>query len=273
MKILFNYKFMIIRKIISIFSISILFISSAIVAQENSSKFRHPLNVQAIGLYTKIQVEGTAWERRNGEEYQKSHSGKMEGELKAFNNLSFALNSGYTNFHRTDSGSYKGQERISGGVKAAWEGENWLFGMGVFGSTRDTTIPKSESYNPNLYLVRPYLGGGIRFLGFQALINLEYQSETNSKFKERYNEEFQRHYKAGASLGYSFTDSWTIFLEAETRVPYNKNIDKNIRYGNVYPGFSYKSESWGTIALSGGIPVIDDRLFDRQMKLSYFYFW
>ncbi|MCG9875306.1 MAG: hypothetical protein MH321_11035 [Leptospiraceae bacterium] len=254
------------------FLIGFLLFANGLLAQDNSSKFVHPLNIQAVGLYSKIQVDGSAWERRNGEKYQNNKTARVEGEIKAFENLSFAINTGYTDFTQTDSGSYKGRDRVGFGAKTAWEGENWQFGMGVFGYSKDTTIPKTESFNPNFLLVRPYLGGGFRFLGFQILANVEFQTETNSKFKETYNEEFRRHYKAGASLAYTFFDKLTLFLEAETRIPYNKEIDTNIRYGNAYPGISYKSDL-GTFALSAGIPVIDDRLFDRQAKLSYFYFW
>ncbi|WCL49935.1 hypothetical protein [Leptospira sp. GIMC2001] len=256
------------------FSIAVIYIFSAdsISAQENSSKFRHPLNIQAVGLYSKIQLDGTSWERRDGETYQNSKKGIVEGEFKALENLSFAFNTGYTNFTNTDSGSYKARDRIGFGVKSAWEGKDWLFGMGLYGYSKDSHIPKTETVNPNLYLVRPYIGGGFQFIGFQILANIEFQSETNSKFNESYNEEFRRHYKVGASVSYGFTDFLTGFLEAETRIPYNKEIDTNTRYGNVYPGISYKSDV-GTFAVSAGFPVIDDRLFDRQVRLSYFYFW
>jgi hypothetical protein len=256
----------------SFYFIGFLFLANALSAQENSSKFQHPLNIQAVGLYSKVQVDGSAWERRNGDKYQNNKTAKIEGEIKAFENLSFAINTGYTDFTQTDSGSYKGRDRIGFGLKTAWEGENWLFGMGVFGYSKNSTIPKTETFNPDFLLVRPYLGGGFRLLGFQVLANVEFQTETNSSFKEKYNDEFRRHYKAGASVGYTFFDTLTLFLEAETRIPFNKEIDTNTRYGNAYPGISYKTDL-GTFALSGGIPVINDRLFDRQVKVSYFYFW
>jgi hypothetical protein len=249
------------------------FALTSIHAQDQSSGFRHPLQIQATGLYSKIQVQGNAGDRRDKDDYIRNQNGHIEGEWKAFENLGFSLNTGYTNFQRTDSGSFKGRDRIGFGIKSAWEFDNWLLGGGVLGFSPNSQQPKTETNNPDFFVVRPYLGLGYKIGDFQVQGELHFQTETNDAFRERFNEEFRRHYQAGVSFSYGILESLNLFLEMETRVPYNLEIDTDTRYASVYPGVSFETQDYGTFAVSAGFPIINDRLYDRSVRLQYFYFW
>jgi hypothetical protein len=243
----------------------------SLIADSNSSKFRHPLQIQAVGLYSKIQLQGNAGDKRKDDEYSRNQNAMAEGEWKAFDTLSFLLTTGYTNYQQSSPGSFRGRDRIGLGVKSAWESENWLFGGGLIVYNQNAAHPKSENYNPDFYIMKSYLGLGFKIGDFQLQSEVQFQSETNSQFKEKYNDEFRRHYQAGVSISYGILKNLAAFVELETRVPYNKIIDKDARYAAIYPGVSFPTEEYGTFAISGGIPVIDDRIYDRSIRLNYFF--
>lgn len=247
--------------------------SNAIIGQSNSSKFRHPLQTQSIGLYSKIQVQASAADKKIEDVYSRNQNAKVEGEWKGFDNISFLLTTGLTNYNRSESGSFKGRDRIGFGVKSAWESENWLIGGGAVVYNRNGAQPRTEIYNPDLYILRSFFGVGFKIGDFQIQTDFQFQSETNSQFKEKFNEEFHRHYQVGASLSYGIFENLAVFAEAETRIPYHKEIDKESRYATVYPGISIPTESYGTYALSVGIPIMNDRIYDRSIRLNYFFFF
>lgn len=244
-----------------------------VYSRDTGSGFRHPLQIQAVGLYNKVNVQANAADLRGENEYTREQNARLEGEWRAFENVSFLANAGYTNLEQNVGGSYKGQDRFGLGIKSAWESENWVFGAGVLGFSRNPSQPKFENVNPDFYILRPYLGAGYKWGNFQIQGELHVQTETNSDFKEKFNEEFRRHYQAGVSFSYGFGDFVNAFLEVETRVPYDREIDRDSRYASVYPGISIPTEDFGTFAISAGFPIINDRVYDRSVRLQYFYFW
>jgi hypothetical protein len=259
------------RNKINFFFVFILIASICpVIAESSSSKFRHPLQIQAVGLYSKIQVQASAADKRLEDVYTRNQNAMVEGEWKALDNVSFLLTTGLTNFSRSDSGSFKGRDRIGFGIKSAWENENWLIGGGAVVYNRNGAQPKSEIYSPDLYILRSYFGVGFKAGDFQVQSDFQFQSETNSQFKEKFNEEFHRHFQAGVSLSYGVFENLAVFAEVETRIPYNKEIDKESRYASVYPGISIPTESYGTFAISAGIPIMNDRIYDRSVRLNYF---
>lgn len=247
--------------------------SSSIEAQSQSSGFRHPLQIQAVGLYNKVQFQANAAERRADENYLRNQNLGLEGEWKAFENVSFTGNIGYTNLQQTEAGSYKGRDRIGLGAKSAWESENWIMGAGILGFAPNPSQPKTENVNPDFYILRPYIGAGYKWGSFQIQAELHVQTETNTSFRERFNEEFRRHYQGGISASYGVMENLDLFLEMETRIPYDPEIDRASRYASLFPGVSIPTEEYGTFALSAGFPLIEDRIYDRSVRFQYFYFW
>lgn len=238
-----------------------------------SSAFRHPLQIQAPALYNKFRVQGNASDRSNDKEYIREQNLGIEGEWRFLENISLTLKSGYTDHRNTESASYKGQDRLGLGIKSAWEWEDLLVGVGILGFSRHPSAPKTASIQPDFFQLRPYLGVGYKIGDFQMQSEFHFQTETNSQFRENFSEEFRRHYQLGLSLSYGLVDFLSAYLELETRIPYNSKIDTNTRYATAYPGVAFHSESWGRFAVSAGIPVMNERIVDRSVRIQYFYFW
>lgn len=252
---------------------SLLSESSTNIPFHKNSKFHHPLQIQAGGLYNKINLQLNGDDRRKENEYRRTQNGTYEGEIKLIDSLSVSLSSGYSKQDKTDSGTFRGRERIRLGIKYAYESDNLLLAVGIFQFTRDLFREKTETNNPDFFILRPYFGMGYRINNFQIQTNFHFQSETNELFKERIHEEFRRHYQISLALSYSLLENLDVFFEFEKRFPYDSYVDIETRFANVYPGFLVHTKNHGSFGISAGFPVIHDRIFDRSLRLQYFYFW
>jgi hypothetical protein len=240
---------------------------------EKSSDWKHPIQMQSGALYTKLGASVQAEDRRNQDDYIRSGGIFVESEIRFWENLSFLVETGYRRRERTDTGRIQGMDRVGLGIKSAWEWESAYFGMGILGYSRDTSSPKTEENNPQLYLLRPFVSAGYRFQEFQIQGQLSFQSETNSRFRESFSEEFRRYYQVNLTASHDLGLGFDAFLEWEARLPYDREIDRESRNLAVFPGLAWTANSAGRFAISAGFPLWKDRIFDRSLQLQYLYLW
>lgn len=247
-------------------------IASKIEAQ---STFALPLRIEAPGVYTRVRLDGSGMESRTNAVYEREKSANLEGEIRFLQNFSFRAGVTGTKWDKTDSATITEKGRVNVGLKYAqeynlgWGAFTW--GLGIRGFNRQTEKLKREDISPEMYLVRPHAGAGLKIGFFEIATELRLQSETNSSFKEKPNEEFRRYYQAGISVSYGITENLRLYAESEYRTPYNKKIDDNAKFWNIYPGVSYQIYQKGFLSVSMQYPMIREREADRGIRVSYFH--
>ncbi len=245
-----------------------------IYADEKSS-FAVPLRVEPAAVYTKIRIDGQVSENRESNVYEREKQGNIEGELKFLQNFSVKVGTTKSQWEKSGSKTLTQLDRLYAGLKFAKE-HQLSFGSIVWGGGVKWFDQQSKKYArdgqaPELYLIRPNLNFGLKLGAFEAIIDLQFQSETNRAFKENSKEEFRRYYQSGLALSYGLTENFRLFAETEYRRPYNQTVDVHTKFWNVYPGVSYQVYSGGFLSASLQIPVIPERQMDRGIRISYFH--
>ncbi len=245
-----------------------------IYADEKSS-FAVPLRVEPAAVYTKIRIDGQVSENRESNVYEREKQGNIEGELKFLQNFSVKVGTTKSQWEKSGSKTLTQLDRLYAGLKFAKE-HQLSFGSIVWGGGVKWFDQQSKKYArdgqaPELYLIRPNANFGLKVGGFEAIVDLQFQSETNRAFQENSKEEFRRHYQAGLALSYGITENFRLFAETEYRKPYNPTVDVHTKFWNVYPGFSYQVYNGGFLSASLQIPVIPERQMDRGIRISYFH--
>lgn len=245
------------------------------IYSDEKSSFAIPLRVEPAAVYSKIRIDGQASENREANSYEREKQGYIEAELKFLQNFSVKVGSAKTQWEKTDSKTLTQQGRLNIGLKYASE-HSTSFGAIVWGGgirwfDKQSKIFAREGEAPELYLIRPNANFGLRIGPFEAIADLQFQSETNRAFKENSKEEFRRYYQGGLALSFGLTDNFRLFAETEYRKPYSGSVDVHTKFWNVYPGFSYQVYHSGFVSASLQIPVIPERLMDRGIRVSYYH--
>jgi len=256
--------------------VSILFLFGIIrISAEEQSSFAIPLRVEPAAVYTKVRIDGQVSEKRDSNIYQREKVGYIEGEYKFLQYFSIKVGTTKSQWERSGSKTITQYDRLNVGLKFAREHQfsfgAFVWGGGVRWFDRQSKQYARDGVAPELYLVRPNLNFGLKIGSFEAIVDLQFQSETNRAFKENSQEEFRRYYQAGLALSYGVTDKLRLFAETEYRKPYNPVVDVNTKFWNVYPGLGYQIYKGGYLAVSGQLPVIPERLMDRGIRISYFH--
>ncbi|MBP7281699.1 MAG: hypothetical protein KBA66_08995 [Leptospiraceae bacterium] len=255
-------------------ALCLLALTISIYGNEKSS-FAIPLRIEPAAVYTKIRIDGQGVEKREDNIYEREKQGSIEGEFKFFEYFSVKAGTTKTQWEKSDSATLTQQSRLNVGLKFASEHKfssgAFVWGGGVRGFDKQSPKYAREGVAPELYLIRPNLNLGLKLGDFEAIIDLQMQSETNKAFKENQQEQFRRYYQGGLALSYGLTENFRLFAETECRKPYNSSIDVNSKFWNVYPGFSYQIYKGGFISASLQFPVIEERLMDRGARISYFH--
>jgi hypothetical protein len=260
------------NKLIAVFGL--LASTYGIFANEKSS-FAVPLRVEPAAVYTKIRIDGQVSENRESNVYEREKQGNMEGELKFLQYFSVKVGTTKSQWEKSGSKTLTQLDRLNVGLKFAKE-HQFSFGSIVWGGGVRWFDQQSKKYArdgeaPELYLVRPNLNFGLRLGAFEAIADLQFQSETNRAFKENSKEEFRRYYQTGLSLSYGLTENFRLFAETEYRKPYNQTVDVHTKFWNVYPGVSYQVYKGGFLSASLQFPIIQERQMDKGIRISYFH--
>ena len=260
------------NKVISVFGL--LAFTIGIYADDKSS-FAIPLRVEPAAVYTKIRIDGQAAENREANVYEREKQGNIEGELKFLQYFSVKVGTTKSQWEKSGSKTLTQMDRLYAGLKFAKE-HQLSFGSIVWGGGVKWFDQQSKKYArdgqaPELYLLRPNLNFGLKLGAFEAIVDLQFQTETNRAFKENPKEEFRRYYQSGLALSYGLTENFRIFAETEYRKPYNPTVDVHTKFWNVYPGVSYQIYNGGFLSASLQFPVIPERQMDRGMRISYFH--
>ena len=246
------------NKVISVFGL--LAFTIGIYADDKSS-FAVPLRVEPAAVYTKIRIDGQAAENREANVYEREKQGNIEGELKFLQYFSVKVGTTKSQWEKSGSKTLTQMDRLYAGLKFAKE-HQLSFGSIVWGGGVKWFDQQSKKYArdgqaPELYLLRPNLNFGLKLGAFEAIVDLQFQTETNRAFKENPKEEFRRYYQSGLALSYGLTENFRIFAET--------------KFWNVYPGVSYQIYNGGFLSASLQFPVIPERQMDRGMRISYFH--
>jgi hypothetical protein len=239
------------------------------------SKFAIPQRVEPVGVYTKIRIDAGGSEKRDINYYEREKQAYLEGELKFLEYFSIKLGTTKTQWEKSGAKTLTELDRFNVGLKFAREHSTsfgafaWGFGTRLF--DRQNPKLKRDDIAPDLYILKTHFNLGLKINNFEIITNFQFQSETNRQLKEEANQEFRRNYLGSIALSYGFTENLRGFLETEYRAPYNPKIDLNIRSWNLYPGFSYQIYSGGFLGFSVQIPMLQERTYDRGVRLSYYH--
>ncbi|MDF3820964.1 hypothetical protein P3G55_13710 [Leptospira sp. 96542] len=254
------------------------FFSVGLFAEPNAG-FAHPLQIEPVAVYTKIRGNITYWDKDFNQVYEQNKNLNVEGEFKFFDHFSIISSLGRNEYSYTDSGKEATWDRWNAGIKYGkifdWGSSQFLIGAGLRLYDKKRNAVFRERENPDYYLVRPNFGLGFKYGIFEIMSEFRFQTETNRHGRETNLQEFKRYYQVGLAPSVGLTKSFRIFTELEYREPFDKEVDKSMRYFNLYPGATYKTESFGTFGLSllfGMLPK-DENAMDRGIRFSYFYFF
>jgi len=236
----------------------------------------HPLHIEPAGVYSKIRPVIGGWENRDVNLYEKTGSIRLDLEY-AFNDyLSISTAPEFSRRKKTDTKNVNRLERIPIGIKLAsmngYDAGAFSFATGVIFYNKLTSTP-FENENSDLYRVRVHGELAKKIGDFELGLSLHFQTETNSQFKEKNNEEFQRHYQLGGSLIWNMTKQWRLHLETEYRHPYSRDIDIHTLFWHVYPGISWAINENHRFTFSATVPLKKEGYADRGAEFGYIYFY
>jgi hypothetical protein len=259
-------------------SFLIYFILTLVSIQSQEPSFTYPLRIESGALYNMIRFNASMNENKESNYYLKNRNANIEGEVKFLNLVSIQIGTGFTRINETKMNVINFYDRTNIGIKISKEfgslENKFLVGLGIKGYDKIHSKINYYQNDPNLYLINSSLFFGYKFKNFEILTNLSLLSETNSKFKENQNQEFERYYLAGISLSYKISENTRIFAETEYREPYERKITSYYRFWNVYPGVSYNIFNNNQINFSILIPIRGDKNnFDHGFKLGYYFYF
>ncbi len=257
----------------NILIILVIFISLNLFSED--SKFAIPQRVEPVGVYTKIRIDAGGSEKRDVNYYEREKQAYIEGELKFLNYFSVKFGTTKTQWEKSGAKTLTELDRFNIGLKFAREHATsfgaFAWGFGTRLIDKQNPKFKRDDVAPDLYILRTHLNMGLKFDAFEVIANFQFQSESNRQFKEEPSQEFRRNYLGSLALSYGFTENFRGFLETEYRAPYNPKVDLNIRSWNLYPGISYQIYTGGFLGFSLQFPMLQERTFDRGLRLSYYH--
>jgi hypothetical protein len=222
-----------------------------------------------------VRPEFEMWENREPGGYEKRQYIRMDMEYSFFNLISLTVSPGYMKRAKSEAETIVKSDRWNVGLKLFSReryGRGALsYGGGVQFHSR-ISDPAIEGENLDFYLVRGYAGLAKQTGKFEMGMTLQFQSETNRNLQERGREEFKRHYQAEMYMSWSAAPAMRLHLETAYRIPYNKKIDTDARFWNVYPGISYLFSDRHSAGISLLLPLRKDGYADRGVRLSYTFF-
>lgn len=253
------------------FIILILCFSYNSIYSQNS--FNHPLMINSGDLYRYININYYQIENKTPDVYERDRSINLAGEYRLLNNFAITASSGRTKYEKTDTEPIQKSNRFQLGLKVAHKWKNNLL-TGAFAKyyKSDRGAVHRQNENPDLFFLEAGLSFGYKIKKFEFISNILINSESNAKFKEKFGENFHRHYQFEFSISRKIIKSGILFIETSYREPYNKIIDTNTRFWYLYPGVTYDI-SFGRLGISLQTPVLVGGLQDRGGKLTYMYFF
>ncbi len=112
----------------------------------------------------------------------------------------------------------------------------YTFGLGI---ELPRNHNKAGDVAKNIGYLEPYVGVMYKFNPFLMKFSVRWNTQTNTKFKEQYGEQFQRKWVYNLSFGYIPSDSsWKFWLEAQYQYIYDPVENKKKLYV-IGPSLSY----------------------------------
>lgn len=241
------------------FLAAVLFLCSTSLFSE--SRFQHPVMIHAGDIYRKIKFDYDHREQRDLDVFEMRRSLAAEIEYSFLNYFSCSLRGGYYYRDKTDTERQSNPERILVGLKGSYFfiEKKVLAGGFLNIHSSQSKIPPQEGENSELFHIEG--GASLGFIrgDFQFLSNFIFQTESNSQFKEKYGQQFRRHYQVDLGVAYMRFSPLLLHLESSYREPYSKKIDTNTRFWYLYPGVSSSVGGYGIISVAMQISVLNKK--------------
>jgi len=237
--------------------------------------FAHPLWIEPACVYTLVRADLGGAENHDGDVYERARYVRARGEYAWGDFFSVSARFGATQYERTDAAPLREADRLGLGVKFVYTGLSTGGAFALGGSLgifdRKRFSPERAGEDARLYLLRPALLFGWKRGALELLAEIRFQTETNNRFREEFNQEFRRHYQFGIALSWGEAGGPRLFAETEYREPYDRVVDAGNRFWHFYPGVAWDFPRFGRAAVSLLIPIRGDGPADRGMRISYFY--
>ncbi|MDH5656878.1 MAG: hypothetical protein OEZ34_13275 [Spirochaetia bacterium] len=233
-----------------------------------------PIETGSPGARRLLQTDFSGWEDRDSDGYERRKTLGFKSEFAINQYVSLEAEQSFTDRVKSETERMEYQERFTIGGSLSYMNR---FSEGYPGVTFRLLFKDKikhapfESESDKYYLVQGQINTAIRIrnidLGFSAVI----QSETNKKFKEGPEDEFRRHYLFEFFFIWNLNQVLKLHLESAYRVPYNDEIDTDIRYWHIYPGISFLIGEHHNIGLSVLVPALEEGFADRGVRIRYAY--
>lgn len=264
-----------IKNFIACIFVYFVFIISLLSSPGNQERSVHPNINQELAVYNKVYVSGTASDRtpRQEDGYERDKKISASGEMKLTDSLSVAASYGYIDHYSTTRKIWSGWDRWAVGAKYYIKTDFASFGGGVQFFGPSVSQPKEADINPDLFLIRAYIGGLKRFGAFSIQGTTNFESETNSSGKETAEENFKRFLYSGLTLSYSLASKTNLLLEFSHRTSVTNTITPYSDYFVIAPGIQYPTSQNGYLTFSLMLQTRTDSNMDRGFKIGYLYFF
>ncbi|TGM85491.1 hypothetical protein [Leptospira licerasiae] len=253
------------------FLILLIFISPlAEILGSDKTPIPYPVWGQSVGVYNIFVISAGAKEYRNSKDYDRNRNVSLDGELKLGDHFSVSAGYGYIDQYATRTTPWSGWDRWKAGLKTFFTFGIFSIGGGVNVYGPSASEPWIGERNPDLLLVRPYIGfvldfGRTKFQAFGL-----YERETDSKFRDPVQDKYYRYMEAGATLSYETNSNWILLLETTYRMAVEDTIATSRSDSfNLHPGIQYKIGEGGRIFFSGLYGMRKDNTYDQGFKMGY----
>jgi len=249
------------KKIILIISL-ILFVNTNLLTQEVKNWYQH-IFLEEVGLNNRLGLKYEYKDHLEKQNSQKEQKYTFFGEYVFLDYYSLYIHIPYTLrwIEGSEERKYIDHIRLINKLQFGWK--NYLFYSGIL-LDLPRNHDKAGDVPKNLGYIEPYLGLGFFYNLFILKFTVRWNTQSNTKFKEEENQQFERKWKYDLSLGMVYK-SWQFWLETQ----YQHLYDPKERKREIYfigPSFAYNWKQF-VISMIYLIPS-EEYSFNREVRIQ-----
>ncbi len=249
------------KKIILII-LSILFIKINLSAQEIKNGYQH-IFLEEVDLINRVGLKYEYKDHLEKQNSQKEQKYTFFGEFAFWDYFSLYIHIPYTLrwIEGSEERKYIDHIRVINKLQFRWK--NYLFYSGIL-LDLPRNHDKAGDVPKNLGYIEPYLGVGFFYDSFVLKFTVRWNTQSNTKFKEEENQQFERKWKYDLSMGIVYKN-WQFWLEAQYQYLYDPKQIKQEAYF-IGPSIAY---NWNQFVVSLIYLIPSEKYsFNREVRIQ-----
>ncbi len=223
--------------------LSILLININVQAQEIKNRYQH-IFLDEVELINRVGLKYEYKDHLEKQNSQKEQKYTFFGEYSFLDHYSLYVHIPYT-LHWTEGSEnrkYMDHIRVINKFQFGWK--NYFFYSGIL-LDLPRNHDKAGDVPKNLGYIEPYLGIGFYASSFVFKFAVRWNTQSNTKFKEEENQQFERMWKYDLSMGIVY-ENWRFWIEAQYQYLYDPKQKKQETYF-IGPSIGY---NWNQFVVS-----------------------